>query len=303
MTSLRPRSVVWSLDHADFALIFKLVRVLIGHVIVRLRVWYHLIVVLVLLYWLLLGILRLRISVDHAWVSYLVWRVLRWVDLLAVSLVWVPVDVWIIRTVVVAMRGMLEWVNNILLVRCSHIRLCWIVWEVAHAMAVLLSSFRLHEVILSHIKGSHGVFALVKYLVWIEMLSHTLIFSCTLPIHVGMWLYWVIYMSHHLLVLQTPWILFHAWSNFSYLSLLATWIGFLNRWRSCYFLCNHSTRAARLCSNTWFSRGRIYLLKWAIKVSATLQIGLGEYHVIVSRFDAALMLLFLCGCWTLLGSH
>ena len=160
MTCLWSRSVVWSLNHADFALIFKLVTILIRHVILSLRVWYHLIVVLVLLYWLLMSILRLRISVlDHTRVSNLVWGMLRWMHLLA--LMWVPVDVRIIRTVVIAMRRVLEWVYHILLVRCSHIRLCFLVWEVAHAMAVLLSSFWLHKVILSHVEGSHGVFALV----------------------------------------------------------------------------------------------------------------------------------------------
>lgn len=141
VTGLGPWPVVWSLNHADFAAIFELVRVLICHVILCLRVG-NLTEVLMRRYWLLLGILRLRIRMDHAWISSnLVWRVLRGMDLL--PLVWIPIYVWIIRTMVVAMRWVLELAYHILLVCCcsswSHIRHIWLVphelrfliWEVA----------------------------------------------------------------------------------------------------------------------------------------------------------------------------
>lgn len=123
------------------------------------------------------------------------------------------------------------------------------------------------------------------------------------------WLDWVAHIAH-LIVLQTSWILFHAWSDFSHLSLFSRWICFFDGGRSCYFLCDHSAGATWLGSNSWLARrGRVDFLKRTIKVSATLQVGLGEYNVSVTSsivtawFDAALVLLFLSSCRALLGSH
>lgn len=118
MTGLRPWPVVWSLNKADFPRIFELVGVLIRHIVLCLRIRY-LIVVLMRLKRLLLGVLRLWIS----GASNLVWGVLCWVDLLTVSLVWMPVNIWIVRTVVVSMWRVLELTYHILLVRCGSIRL------------------------------------------------------------------------------------------------------------------------------------------------------------------------------------
>ena len=172
-----------------------------------------------------------------------------------------------------------------------------------------LLPFRLHDVILSHVHGSHGVFASVQDLVRITEIVNL---ASAFPVHMWMGLDWVAHITH--LVLQTSWILFNAWSDFSDLSLFPWRICFFNWRRSCYFLCNHSARTACLCSNTWLARScRVGFLERTIKVSASLQVSLGEYnvsvcsryqHVIITTWlDTALVLLFLCGCRTLLGSH
>ena len=69
MTGLGPWPVVGPLNHADFAAIFELVRVLVRHVILCLRVRNLIEVLVSWRQWLLLGILRLRISMDDARIS------------------------------------------------------------------------------------------------------------------------------------------------------------------------------------------------------------------------------------------
>jgi len=168
MASLRPWAVVRPLDHAGLALVFELVRVLVhGHVVVGLGVW-HLTEVAVRLQRLLLGavaLLGLRVGVGDARVPHLVRGVLRGVDLLAVVLVWVPDDVRVVGTMVVAVGRVLELADHILLVRCSvswsHVRLV-VRREVA---VVLLRSLLLHNVILGHVHGRHRIRALIEDLV------------------------------------------------------------------------------------------------------------------------------------------
>lgn len=116
-------AIVWSLNHADFTLIFT--SILVGHVILSLRVR-HLVVVTVLLnvcaLQLLLGTLRLRIGVNNAWVSNLVGRMLSW---MAMHRIRIPVDVRIVGAMVVAVCRILEMIDYILLISgcCAHIRL------------------------------------------------------------------------------------------------------------------------------------------------------------------------------------
>ena len=314
MASLWPRTVVWSLYHANFALVVRLTGVKVRHVILGLRVGYLTEVIVMLLYWLLcvwcvllLGTLRLWVSVDDARISNLVTVVLRGLDLLAVMRVRVPVDVRAVWTVVVAVWWVLELRDHILLVRCSsswsHI---WLVksmvgvcWE---GVLVLLRSLLLHYVVLTHVHGGHSVFTLVKDLVrLVEHLSHAVTFTLALPLHV-----WirnrVRNIAHHLVILHTPRFLLLILTHFPDLSLFSRRWSLLDRRRGGRY---HSSGSACRCSEAWLSRGSgVHFLKWAVEVSTALQISLGKYHIVVaSWFNAALMLLLLRSCGTLLGRH
>ena len=94
---------------------------------------------------------------------------------------------------VVAMRRVLELAYHVLLVCCCsawphvrHIRLVshelgFLIRKVAEAVTFLLP-FRLHNVILSHVDGSHGVFARVQDLIRI---AEIIVLTRALPVHVG----------------------------------------------------------------------------------------------------------------------